>query len=394
MGKRRQWTRTQILRTISLVVFLLLTAYGVIRHRFNEASGLTGPLNAAPSVDSLSPFGGLETLWSWVTSGEILRHLHLSDLVLLLASVVLGLSLGGAFCGWICPFGAVQEWLYRLRARLFPRKISVPPKLDRYLRYFRYVVLSAILMLTWSLGEFFFGEYCPWNAVWQIGSEELAIGGAVVLGLVVLGGLAVERAWCRYACPLGAVLGLANKIAPVRLERTEMSCKSCSLCNKRCPMDIDIVNVTRVTDTTCIRCLECVDACPKPDTLDVKAGRKRISGWVYGSAAAAIFAAVIGLAMATGNWESYATAAPPPVDAVSGLPAPEELKGWRTLQEVVDTWKLPADILYRETGLDPQTVPLSTPLKDLEALTEAQLPVVDRTFVADLIARYRAGEIK
>lgn len=388
---KRKWTTTQWFRLASLLLFFVLTAIAIVRHRINEAAGLEGPANQAPGVDALSPMGGLETLWSWIQTGDILRHLHLSDIALLVAAVALVALLGGAFCGWICPFGAIQEWLYRLRSRFIPWKVTIPKKVDRVLKYGRYLVLALVLAATYSLGDFIFGDYCPWKAAWNIGSEDLAIGGAIVLGLVVVGSLFIERFWCRYACPLGGFLGLFNKLAPVKLRRAEPTCTGCSLCSRKCPMGIDVSEATVVSDTSCIRCLECVDSCPKQETLDLKVGKKGVPGPVYGVIAAAIFGGVILASMATGNWEAYATQAPPTVSEESGQANTEEIKGWRSLQEITDLWGMPQDLLYRELELDQASVPPSTTLKELETATDGR---VDRTVVADLIARWQKGEVK
>ncbi len=391
---KRTWTMTQWLRLLSLTAFFLATAYGIVRHRINEAAGMRGHSNAAPNVDALCPMGGLETLWTWIQTGEPLRHLHLSDIVLLVGAVLLVLLLGGAFCGWICPFGAIQEWLYRLRARLLPWQVTIPPKVDQVLRYGRYLVLALVLGATYASGEFVFGEYCPWKAVWSVGGDELAIAGAIILGLVLAGGLLVERAWCRYACPLGGFLGLFNKIAPVRIVRAK-SCTHCSLCTRKCPMGIDLEEVTAVTDTSCIRCLECVDTCPRPETLAVKLGwwqkARTLPGPFYGAIAVAIFVGVILAAMATGNWEAYSAGAAPAVSEATGLPDPVEIKGWRSLQEVSDLWGIPLGILYRETKLDPALVPPTTSLKELEDETGDR---VSRATVIDLVTRWQAGKLR
>ena len=394
--RNKKWTRGHWARLGVQVLFLLLTAYSIIRHRFGEAAGLAGPANQAPSVDALSPFGGLETLWTWIQTGTTLKHLHLSDLVLLVAVLVLVLLMGSAFCGWICPFGTAQEYIYRLRTRLIPWKITIPRKVDSLLRNGRYIVLALVLLATYSAGEFIFGDYCPWKAAWDVGSAEIAIGGLIVLGLVVVGGLLVERAWCRYACPLGAVVGIANKWTPVKLRRSETSCTACNLCSRRCPLDIDITAVNTVTDTTCNRCLECVDACPKPAALELKAGwwqkARSFKGWAYGLTAAAIFGGVIGISMLTGDWVSSAVAEKPQA-AANGWVDPEEIKGWRSLQDVVSIWGVPPEVLYRALELDPST-PVETKIKDLETHITAAGVLTDRTFVVEIVKKWQRGELK
>lgn len=383
---KRKWTSTQWMRLLVQIGFFAVTAFAIVRHRINSAQGLDGPRNPAPGVDSLSPFGGLETLWKWATTGDLLSHIHVSDLILFGASALLVLLLGAAFCGWICPFGAILEWLYRLRAKVLPWKFTIPPKVDQVLRYGRYVVLALVLLATYTAGSLVFGDYCPWRAAWNLGSEEIAIGGALVLGLVVGAGLFVERAWCRYACPLGAVLGLANKIAPVKLRRAEATCSSCRLCSRRCPLDLQIDRVARVTDTTCNRCLECADACPKPETLELKAGARPVRGWIFGLVAAAIFGGAILLSQATGLWQATAEAK---VElAATGVPSTEEIKGWRTMQELTDLWKIPKAELYARLGLDPAMDPQTTQIKHLEGKVAPDGQTIDRTYVKGVVDQW------
>ncbi|HYG60572.1 MAG TPA: 4Fe-4S binding protein, partial [Symbiobacteriaceae bacterium] len=211
--------------------------------------------------------------------------------------------------------------------------------------------------------------------------------------LVVGGGLLVDRAWCRYACPLGGFLGLFNKLTPVRLRRSETACSNCNLCNRICPMDLKIANVDAVSDTTCNRCLECVDSCPRPEALQVQAGRKPLKGWAYGLLAGTIFGGVILLSMATGTWEASAAGREPVVDSATQQLSTEDIRGWRTLKEIIDLWGVPQEVLYREMGLDAST-PTSTQLKQLEGHTNAQGLVVNTGFVRDLVGRWQRGELK
>lgn len=395
---RHKWTPAQWLRLGSQVLFLAITAYAIIRHRIGEAQGLTGPQNGAPSVDALSPMGGVETLWTWITRGQLLSHVQPSDLVLLVATLVLVLLMGSAFCGWICPLGAIQEWFSRIRQRFIPWKVTIPARLDRVLRYGRYAVLALVLFATYGAGELVFADYCPWRATAHLGSTEVAIGGAIVLGLLVVANLLVERAWCRYACPLGALVGISNKLTPVKLARNDSACSACARCTKHCPVDIEIALRDAITDTTCIRCLECVDSCPKPEALETKAGwgrwTTRVKGWAYGLLVVAIFGGVILLSQATGKWQSTATAAAPKPSAATGLFDPLEIKGWRSLQAVSDIYGIPLPVLYRELGLDPATDPAATQAKDLEGKVAPDGTAIDVTYLRTLVARWQAGDVK
>jgi polyferredoxin len=87
--------------------------------------------------------------------------------------------------------------------------------------------------------------------------------------------LFVERPWCKYACPYGAVLGITNLFRIFKIQRQPSTCINCGLCTKQCPMNIDVANKTIIKDHQCISCLECTSeaVCPVPETVTLKAGR-------------------------------------------------------------------------------------------------------------------------
>jgi polyferredoxin len=82
--------------------------------------------------------------------------------------------------------------------------------------------------------------------------------------------LFVERPWCRYACPLGAAIGLAGKLSPLWIQRAGPACAGCALCNKACPVGIPVDTRTAIADASCIMCMRCVDTCPKHGALELR----------------------------------------------------------------------------------------------------------------------------
>jgi polyferredoxin len=113
-----------------------------------------------------------------------------------------------------------------------------------------------------------FREYDPWSALLSVVEFELTTA-FVVLVIMLAMALVIERPFCRYACPLGAVIGIVGKASPVAVQRDASACLGCDLCNRACPMGLQVNSVTRVTDAQCIGCLECVAACPSRDALAV-----------------------------------------------------------------------------------------------------------------------------
>jgi polyferredoxin len=225
------------------------------------------------SIDAYCPFGGVETLWRWLTTGSYVSKTHASNVVLLVGLVAGTLLAGGAFCGWVCPFGALQELLANVRRWLHLPQIKVPEKLDRWLGYGRYVVLAGILYATISTVKLWFASYDPYRTIFSLGwlfEPNLAEDwpAYLVAGVILVGAVLIPRFWCRYACPLGGLISLVQRISSLRIRRDPQVCISCNLCTKACPVRLPVATSKTVT-AGCIGCLECVESCPKAGALDV-----------------------------------------------------------------------------------------------------------------------------
>ncbi|MDZ4720006.1 MAG: 4Fe-4S binding protein [Roseiflexaceae bacterium] len=291
----KRWFKvgTHHLRRLTQALFTLFIGVLVVSHLLVGESATT---TTTTSAEAFCPFGGVETLYQYVASGgSFINHTHLSNVVLLVAVLALTVVARGAFCGWFCPFGAIQEWLYAastwLQKRIPPvgraiwalkKRLGVRParlgmlpeatliqRIDGILRYGKYAVLATIIGGTIAYGVMIFRDYDPWSALLEIGALELTAG-TVVLGIVLVAALFVERPWCRYACPLGAVIGLTSQLSPLRIQREGTACTGCTLCSKSCPMGLPVATMSELTHRDCVMCLECVDACPQPGALDLK----------------------------------------------------------------------------------------------------------------------------
>jgi len=267
----RKWKMawTQRVRHLVQFAFGAFIIYMSVIHNTAETDGVTA------SIDALCPFGGLETLWKFIsTGGQYVSKTHLSNLVLGLGLLIGVLLAGGAFCGWVCPFGAMQDLLNWIRAKLHIKEIRVPEKLDRVLRYGRYVVLAFVLIQTITLVKLWFADWDPYRTIFGLGwlfefNPAEAWGAYLVAVIIIIGSLFIERMWCRYLCPLGGAISLVGKLSFLRIRRTEEGCKGCNVCETPCPVKLRVADVKTVS-SDCIGCLACVQACPKHDTLDVK----------------------------------------------------------------------------------------------------------------------------
>ncbi len=266
--KKKSVQRLRFTIQIIILVFVLLISYNHSREEANLplVLGFTG----APSLHSICPFGGVVTFYTYITTGEFVRKLHPSNLIMLGGLLVLLILTGASFCGWICPFGTVQELISKLGKALKIKKIRIPKYIDAPLTYLKYGVLIFVIIRTTQSGLLMFQNMDPYYALFNLWSDELSKIALIMLGIVLVSSLFIERPWCRYACPLGAFQGLFNWVSIIKIKRNENSCISCSMCNRSCPMGIDVMNKNAVNHPLCNRCLNCVDACPVKETLDLK----------------------------------------------------------------------------------------------------------------------------
>lgn len=165
----------------------------------------------------------------------------------------------GLFCGWLCPYGAMTELLSRLYLRFFPNfRFSLPEKVHGKLIYLKYVIFAVIAGA--SFYSFMLSEYLAEVEPFKTFVLKLNRPWPFVLyfGVVTAASLVVYRAYCRYLCPLGAVLSLPSflRFLPlVKLSRYEL-CGTCKICGKTCRYQA-IAADGRIDPAECLDCLEC-----------------------------------------------------------------------------------------------------------------------------------------
>jgi polyferredoxin len=144
-GKRAKRTKPKsiFIRKIVQLFFFLLIAFISINHTLAE-SGKSLPFIANASLHALCPFGGVVSIYQFAMSGSFVQKIHESSFVLMTIGFVLAVFFGPVFCGWVCPLGTAQEWVGSLGKRLFKKRFNhlIPERIDRMLRYTRYLVLA------------------------------------------------------------------------------------------------------------------------------------------------------------------------------------------------------------------------------------------------------------
>ena len=268
--------KTKWVRHAVQIFFFVLIGMFTFNHILSETGPVPIPFLPDVSLHAICPFGGIESSISLFTAGTLTRQLQLSTLVMSAIIIIMTLIFGAVFCSFVCPLGSVQEWIGKLGRKIFKKRYNtfIPQKVHNVLKYFRYVSLIAVVVLTYKAASLIFLEVDPYYAMYHFFTDEVTIGSLIVLGVTLLGSLFVERPWCKYACPYGAFLGLIGKLSVFKIKRSQDACTSCTLCSKKCPMNVDIDHAKTIYDAQCNRCLECTDgAICKPNALFYKAGR-------------------------------------------------------------------------------------------------------------------------
>ncbi len=176
--------------------------------------------------------------------------------------VISGLIGGRVFCGWGCPMGTLQDLLGRipkLRALRLPRF----GRADRWLKGVKYVMLAVAVAAFYVLNERF-AIPVRGQANWSLDAVRVSwltydlpsqIRVVLIVGGVVLA-LVLTRAWCRYLCPLGALLTLGNRISFLRLGREKAKCRDCEKYPRECR------TYTTPGTADCVVCGDCITGCP------------------------------------------------------------------------------------------------------------------------------------
>jgi polyferredoxin len=188
----------------------------------------------------------------------------------LITIMLITIVIGRFFCGWFCAFGAFNDFLYIISKNIFKVKFKVDRKLDAVLKYLKYVILLVIVVLCWTMGSTIFQSASPWDAFAQITTFPQVIYsftfGFIILMLIAVGAMFIERFFCRYLCPLGAVFGVVSRVNIFKINKPKADCGKCRLCTNNCSMGLPLYKADAVRGGECINCLKCVETCPRSNT--------------------------------------------------------------------------------------------------------------------------------
>ncbi len=259
----------------------------------------------------------LPVLWTWgfevntvgdaFTALQIMLYKTIFPWLALASFLAIGILLGRSLCGWICPFGFIQDLIGFIRRK----KMQLSIRNHQTMIYMKYAFLSIALFvsITFSfakltethrnyenaLGVFArapFTTLSPGETLFALLPQMIrnflqnifetpfleALSGvanlpplfwvqlSIMVGILVFSAY-VPRAWCRYFCPHAAIMAILNKFSFIGLRRDPVKCTKdgCRRCVEICPMNVPILDLSweKLSDPECIYCLKCVDACPE-----------------------------------------------------------------------------------------------------------------------------------
>jgi ferredoxin len=197
-----------------------------------------------------------------VAEGNMLCSLGVSNFFILGGVLASTLLVRRAFCGYMCPIGTISEWLRSVGRRLGVPEPRISAKWDRLLGLCKYGVLVIVLVLTYRAGELIFRGFDPCYALLSRHGEDITYWAYVTGGAIVVASVLIILPFCRWLCPLAAVLNPFSRFGLTRIHRDVEKCHACGQCARHCPMQIPVDHLPQVTVSRCISCFQCVEACP------------------------------------------------------------------------------------------------------------------------------------
>lgn len=222
---------------------------------------------SCPAASAACPIGAFQAVSG---SSKFSFSYYITGLLILIGTIM-----GRFVCGFLCPFGWLQELLNMLTVK------ELNTKRIKGLRFLKYVVLVFLVVLLPALfasgseaGTPYFCKYvCPQGIV-EGAMPMVAVNKGIraamgtlfswkltVLGIILLLSIFIYRPFCKWLCPLGAFYALFNRIALLRIRVDREKCIACGKCIKVCKMDVDVTRTPNHSE--CIRCGKCISRCPQ-----------------------------------------------------------------------------------------------------------------------------------
>jgi polyferredoxin len=184
------------------------------------------------------------------------------SLVLFFASLLFG----NFFCGWLCVFGTMQDFVSRISSVFIKRKFKMPYRVQRWLQLSRYVLFLVLaIAIGREAGGLAFNSYR--TAIGVVSGRELEVAAISFFSVFLVISVFFDRPFCSYVCSEGVHFGIASFTRIFSIKRNSASCVQCGKCDRACPMNIRVSSVNHVRSAQCVNCFKCISECPSKKTL-------------------------------------------------------------------------------------------------------------------------------
>ncbi len=220
-----------------------------------------GALGSCPIGAMQAVIGGRKHSFSYYTAGIIM---------------LFGVILGRFVCGVLCPFGFIQDLLYKIPSK----KFKVPYNIHKILVKFKYIIALLMVIILPAVLTNKFGIAPPYFCKWicpvgtlegglpLISTNETLRNGlgflfgwkVFILVTVIVLSIVIYRPFCKYLCPLGAFYSVFNRYSFYTMSIDEDKCTKCGICEKVCGMQVKVME--NINSLECIRCGDCKASCP------------------------------------------------------------------------------------------------------------------------------------
>lgn len=285
------------LRLICSNLMFVIFTYG---GRAGLNLGYSIPCFSCPFVSGCAGHCYLMTLQRQLGTGltfvQAVSFSSFSVLLCFSVFVLLTILLSKMWCGWICPFGTIQDWMTQLRKKMGVRETEFSWKTRDRLKPIKNILLALLvgmpLLIAYAgLHSDFalpFCQICPGKPILPLfvgQTRHFALNYTNTITLVfsflsitiaaatIIGSFFKDRFFCLF-CPMLPLIQMSKKISLIRFEKNNSTCSGCGNCQRICPMDIRDVSMEKqnqmVMTEDCQLCFKCVAACPEDGALNVK----------------------------------------------------------------------------------------------------------------------------
>ncbi len=217
-----------------------------------------------------SVFDAIKDIYLAILNESFSMEMQIGSILIVSSVLFVTVVMGRFFCGFMCSFGSMGDVLWFLSKKVFHLKFIVSERMDAVLKKVKYLVLALVVLLSWTMGiSTLSGTASPWTIFgmfakignWPSANYFISIGGILLL-FIIIGSLLIERFFCRYLCPLGAIFTVTSRFRWFRIDKKKENCGSCKLCTSKCSMGIPLYRENQVKSGECINCFACTNHCP------------------------------------------------------------------------------------------------------------------------------------